>query len=152
MKIRTLIHCPWLRLQEILRLRGTLSHGCAHVTALLQNPTTIWEAISELLSQILFMGLINAKKIRVVHEKTGKEKGESQEIYPSRMEILRWLLKKMEWIALAAVAQWIEHQPVNQKVTSSIPSQAYAWVAGHTDVSLTHWYFSPFLPPFSALQ
>ena len=42
------------------------------------------------------MGLINAKKIRVVHEKTGKEKGESQEIYPSRMEILRWLLKKME--------------------------------------------------------
>ena len=25
--------------------------------------------------------------------------------------------------ALAGVAQWIEHQPVNQKVTGSIPSQ-----------------------------
>ena len=26
-------------------------------------------------------------------------------------------------IALAGVAQWIEHRPVNQKVTGSIPSQ-----------------------------
>ena len=26
---------------------------------------------------------------------------------------------------------WIEHQPVNQRVTGSIPSQSTAWVAGH---------------------
>ena len=26
-------------------------------------------------------------------------------------------------LALAGVAQWIEHQPVNQKVAGSIPSQ-----------------------------
>ena len=30
-------------------------------------------------------------------------------------------------IALAGVAQWIEHQPVNQKVTGSIPSQGTCW-------------------------
>ena len=27
------------------------------------------------------------------------------------------------YIALAGVAQWIKHRPVNQRVTSSIPSQ-----------------------------
>ena len=31
------------------------------------------------------------------------------------------LLKTL--IALAGVARWIEHQPVNQRVASSIPSQ-----------------------------
>ena len=32
--------------------------------------------------------------------------------------------------ALAGVAQWTECQPVNQRVTSSIPVRAQAWVAG----------------------
>ena len=31
---------------------------------------------------------------------------------------------------MAGVTQWIEHQPANQRVAGSIPSQAYAWVAG----------------------
>ena len=31
---------------------------------------------------------------------------------------------------LAGVAQWIECQPANQRVTGSIPSRAHAWVAG----------------------
>ena len=33
------------------------------------------------------------------------------------------LLSKKRWSGLAGVAQWIEYQPVNQRVTSSIPSQ-----------------------------
>ena len=33
-------------------------------------------------------------------------------------------------IALAGVAQWIEHWSAIQRVTGSIPSQAHAWVAG----------------------
>ena len=32
-------------------------------------------------------------------------------------------------VALAGVAQWIERQPVNQKVTGLIP-RAHAWVSG----------------------
>ena len=32
--------------------------------------------------------------------------------------------------ALAAVAQWIECRPVNQRVTGLIPVRAHAWVAG----------------------
>ena len=32
-------------------------------------------------------------------------------------------IKRQENLALAGVAQWIEYQPVNPKVTSSIPSQ-----------------------------
>ena len=32
--------------------------------------------------------------------------------------------------ALAGVAQWIECQPVNQKVTGLIPIRAHAWAAG----------------------
>ena len=31
--------------------------------------------------------------------------------------------KKLIKCALAGVAQWVEHQPVNQKVAGSIPSQ-----------------------------
>ena len=35
-----------------------------------------------------------------------------------------WLFKKdFMYLALTGVAQWTEHQPVNQGVTSSIPSQ-----------------------------
>ena len=33
-------------------------------------------------------------------------------------------------MALAGVAQWIEYQPVNQRVAGSIPSHTHAWVAG----------------------
>ena len=31
--------------------------------------------------------------------------------------------QKLEAVALAGVAQWIEHQPANQRVASLIPSQ-----------------------------
>ena len=33
------------------------------------------------------------------------------------------LLSKKRWSGLAGVAQWIEYQPVNQRVIGSIPSQ-----------------------------
>ena len=61
--------------------------------------------------------------------------------------------------ALAGVAQWIEHWPANQGVTSLIPSQgtSLCWGPGpqwgayerqpHIDVSL-----SLFLPPFPSLK
>ena len=37
-------------------------------------------------------------------------------------------------IALAGVAQWIEHQPVNQRVTGSIPSHSTCLVCGHIPI------------------
>ena len=37
---------------------------------------------------------------------------------------------QIEHFALAAVAQWIEHQPVNQRVTGSIPSQGTCLACG----------------------
>ena len=37
--------------------------------------------------------------------------------------------KSKKNIALAGVAQWIEHQPANQRVAGLIPSQGTAWVA-----------------------
>ena len=61
--------------------------------------------------------------------------------------------------ALAGVAQWIEHWPVNQRVAGSIPSQDTClgfrtgpWLGvrkrqPHTDVSLPL-----FLPPFPSLK
>ena len=61
-------------------------------------------------------------------------------------------------VAMAHVAQWIEHWPVNPKVTGLIPSQGtylgcgpspQLWAYGrqpHVDVSLP-----PFFPPFSSL-
>ena len=65
-------------------------------------------------------------------------------------------LKKFYYPALAGMAEWIEHQPANQKVTGSIPGQSTCLycrpgTAGgiqgsaslHTDVSLVL-----FLPPF----
>ena len=33
-------------------------------------------------------------------------------------------------LALAGVAQWIEHRPASQKVAGWIPVRAHAWVAG----------------------
>ena len=65
---------------------------------------------------------------------------------------------KNHWLALAGVAQWIEHQPVNQRVTSSVPSQGTCLGCGpgpqlgshkkqsHIDVSLPL-----FLLPFPLL-
>ena len=63
--------------------------------------------------------------------------------------------------ALAGDAQWIEQQPVNQKVAVQFPVRAHAWVVGQ----VPHWkqargnqlmFLSPsdvslpfFLPPFS---
>ena len=67
----------------------------------------------------------------------------------------RW---KRVWWALAGVAQWIEHQAVNRKVASSIPSQGtcLGWRPGpqwgacerqpHINVSLP-----VFLSPFPSL-
>ena len=55
---------------------------------------------------------------------------------------------KNKMLALARVAQWIEHQPANQRVTGSIPSQGTCLAYGpgpqkrvcerqpHIDVSL----------------
>ena len=37
---------------------------------------------------------------------------------------------KKDWKTLAGVAQWIEHQPENQKVAGLIPVRAHAWVVG----------------------
>ena len=59
--------------------------------------------------------------------------------------------------ALAGVAQWIEHWPVNQRVMGSIPGQGTylgyglgPWLGvcerQLMDVSLTHWCFSPLSP------
>ena len=58
---------------------------------------------------------------------------------------------------MAGVAQWIECQPENQKVTDSIPSQGTclgyspgprlgACEGQLINVSLAHWCFSPSLP------
>ena len=56
--------------------------------------------------------------------------------------------------ALAGVAQWIECWPVNQRVTSSKPVRAYAWVVGqapsrgHLRCNHTLMFLSLFLSPF----
>ena len=68
-------------------------------------------------------------------------------------------IRKTMLFALAGEAQWIEHQPVNQRVASSIPSQGICLgcrpgpqqgACGrqpHIDVS-----FPLFLPPFPSLK
>ena len=82
--------------------------------------------------------------------------------YPGDMSLtfdsfLKCDLKK-RLTALAGVAQWIEHQSVNQKVAGSIPSQGTCLGCGPgpqlgacerqpINVSLTHWSFPPFLSP-----
>ena len=66
----------------------------------------------------------------------------------------------LKYEALTDVAQWIEHRPVNQKVTGSIPSQGTCLGCGagpqfgahEIDVSLTYQCSLPlFLPPFPSL-
>ena len=39
------------------------------------------------------MGLTDAEKTGVIHKNIGKDKQESQEIYPKRMKNFRWLFK-----------------------------------------------------------
>ena len=39
-------------------------------------------------------------------------------------------LKKYNMMALAGMAQWIEHRPANQRVAGSIPSGGTLWVVG----------------------
>ena len=59
--------------------------------------------------------------------------------------------------ALAGVAQWIERQPANQRVTGSIPSQGTRLGCGpgpnrgHTRGNHTLVFLSLFLLPFSSL-
>ena len=67
-------------------------------------------------------------------------------------------IKKLD-VALAGLAQWIEHRPMNQRVTGSIPSQGTLLGCGpgpqwgacerqpHIDVSLP-----VFLLPFPSLK
>ena len=69
----------------------------------------------------------------------------------------------MSMLALAAVAQWIEHWPANQKVASSTPSQGTClgcepgpWLGACKRqpicVSLIHRCFSPSPSPFIPLS
>ena len=72
--------------------------------------------------------------------------------------------RRFDKIALAGVAQWIEHWPANQKVASSIPGQGTClgcwpgyWlggVRGNRLMSLSHVSVSLplFLPPFPSLS
>ena len=61
-------------------------------------------------------------------------------------------------LAMAGVAQWIEHQPVNQRVTSSIPNLGHMpglWAmspVGSVQEATTHWCFCPSLFPFLTLS
>ena len=70
-------------------------------------------------------------------------------------------VKSLE-VALAGVAQWIEHLPANQKVTGSVPcqgtclfwSQVLSWGCARGNQfnqCFPHRCFSPFLPPSPSL-
>ena len=54
---------------------------------------------------------------------------------------------------LSGVAEWVGHHPTNQKVTSSIPSQATfrtgPWLGAWEKQPMS---FSPFLSPFLSLS
>ena len=79
-------------------------------------------------------------------------------IYMSQESRLIKQFKKTLINALAGVVQWIEHLPVNQRVTGSIPSQVTCMGCGpgpwcgackrqpHIDISLPL-----FLPPYPSL-
>ena len=67
-----------------------------------------------------------------------------------------FILKNKLFVALAAVAQWVGHQPAYQRVASSIPSQGTCLGCrpgqvlsggGGTWEATTHCCFSPSLPP-----
>ena len=69
-----------------------------------------------------------------------------------------WSCQKHPHLALAGVAQWIEHRPVDWKVAGLVPCQGTClgcrpnlWLGAYErqpiDVSLSQWYFSPSLTP-----
>ena len=64
---------------------------------------------------------------------------------------------KLTTEALAGVAQWIEYQPANQRVTGWIPSQGHMpglqtrSPVGGAPEATTQWFLSLFLTPFSFL-
>ena len=39
-------------------------------------------------------------------------------------------IKNIKYVAMAGVAQWIDHWPVNQRVSVQFPVRTYAWVVG----------------------
>ena len=71
---------------------------------------------------------------------------------PLSLKINKIFLKKKYTMALAGMVQWIEHQPANQRVASSIPRQGTCLCCRaherqpHIDVSLP-----VFLPPFPSV-
>ena len=64
--------------------------------------------------------------------------------------------QKSTFMALVGVAQWIEHRPLNQGVTGSIPVRAHAWVAGQVPSrgrsSGNHTLMFPSLSPLSKIN
>ena len=78
-------------------------------------------------------------------------------------KILKKEKDKKDQQSLAGVAQWVEHWPVNPKVSCSIPSQGtclccgpgtWLWACERQpiDVSLAHWCFSSSLSPSLSLS
>ena len=84
-----------------------------------------------------------------------KKENDKVSIMMESMSIEEEEILKMS-IALTSEAQLVEHHPVNLKVSSSIPGQVHAWVAGsvpswsHTE-SNRSMFLSLFLPPFPSL-
>ena len=78
---------PLTKVKENNTVKEDLIHGYPLVILLLQNLAIIWDSLSDLLSQ--HMGLTGAEKTGVIHKNTGKDKQESQEIYPKRMKNFR---------------------------------------------------------------
>ena len=85
---------------------------------------------------------------------------ESQRV-PNKMDPERttpiYIINKIPKVALAGVAQWIEHQPANQRVTGSIPSEGTCLVVdqvpggGYARGNHTLIFLFFFLPSFPSL-
>ena len=81
----------------------------------------------------------------------GKWFANVEEVKQKTAQALRGI--KIDDFSLAGVAQWVECQPANQRVTSSIPSQGTCigvWAkspVGCAWEATTHWCFSPSLSP-----
>ena len=71
--------------------------------------------------QRVFLCVFSAKEDSNYHSSCIKQKLDRDAKTLLRNKITRKSRKTTQ--ALAGVAQWLEHQPANQKVTSSIPSQ-----------------------------
>ena len=91
--------------------RGSVSfsvHSQSH--SLLHFPVLIcWLDLELADGQILNLTLLHDSRISFV---------------PHCAMLRRWSFKKLLKCALAGVAEWIERQPLNQRVTSLIPSQS----------------------------